>query len=180
MPRSHHSLRAPRSFARLALFCGILLAILPAAAPAHAEEIDWKAGKLGHLAPHIGTYRYDAVLGDPAVKATLEALVGADLAAVIATNLTVAGPIDFVGGHLVLRGLAPHQGGEEEAIVLIKIFDGTLRAALLHEGRMRLFAPDAEYRYLPPPLKEFVRPRDDTFYPSAPPPGVEWLREPRG
>src|SRR3546814_5809338 len=76
MPRSHHSLRAPRSFARLALFCGILLAILPAAAPAHAEEIDWKAGKLGHLAPHIGTYRYDAVLGDPAVKATLEALVG--------------------------------------------------------------------------------------------------------
>src|SRR3546814_17864413 len=85
-----------------------------------------------------------------------------------------------LGGHLVLRGLAPHQGGEEEAIVLIKIFDGTLRAALLHEGRMRLFAPDAEYRYLPPPLKEFVRPRDDTFYPSAPPPGVEWLSDPRG
>src|SRR3546814_10985075 len=108
-------------------FCGILLAILPAAAPAHAEEIDWKAGKLGHLAPHIGTYRYDAVLGDPAVKATLEALVGADLAAVIATNLTAAGPNDFVGGHLVLRGIDPHPGGEEEALVIINNFDGPLR-----------------------------------------------------
>src|SRR3546814_14001192 len=101
-------------------------------------------------------------------------------AAVIATNLTVAGPIDFVGGHLVLRGIAPHQGGEEEAIVLIKIYDGSLRASLLHEGRMRLFAPDSEYRYLPPPPKEFVRPRAHPHYPRAPPPGAARLPHPQG
>src|SRR3546814_5471223 len=146
MPRSQHCRHRSR---RCAPLCGILLASLLAFlpglasfAPAHAEEIDWKAGRLGHLAPTIGTYRYDAVLGDPAVKAALETLAGTDLAAVLAANLTVAGPLDLVGGHLVLRGIAPHQGGEEEAIVLIKIYDGSLRAALLHEGRMRPFAPE--------------------------------------
>src|SRR3546814_21157839 len=94
-------------------------------------------------------------------------------AAVIATNLTVAGPIDFVGGHLVLRGLAPHQGGEEEANVLIKIFDGTLPDDLLHEGRLRPFAPDAAYPYLPPPLNAFDRPRADPLYTNPTPPGLE-------
>jgi hypothetical protein len=155
-------------------------ALFPAlAGPARAEEIDWKNGTLGHLAPHIGTYRYDAVLGDPAVKAALEKLAGADLPVIVA-NLAVAGPIDFVGGHLVLRGLAPHQGGEEEAMVLVKIYDGSVRAGLLHAGRLRLFAPDERYSYLPAPLKDFARPRDAAFSPSAPPPGVEWLREPQG
>jgi len=148
-------------------------------APAWAEEIDWKNGTLGHLAPHIGTYRYDAVLGDTAVKAALEKLAGAEVPVIVA-NLAVAGPIDFVGGHLVLRGLAPHQGGEEAAMVLVKIYDGSVRAGLLHAGRLRLFAPDERYSYLPAPLKEFARPRDAAFSPSAPPPGVEWLRNPQG
>src|SRR3546814_15250556 len=87
MPRSQHCRHRSR---RCAPLCGILLASLLAFlpglasfAPAHAEEIDWKAGRLGHLAPTIGTYRYDAVPGDPAVKAALETLFGTDLAAAI-------------------------------------------------------------------------------------------------
>jgi hypothetical protein len=168
----------------LSLFSALLAAFLLATAafvgPGRAEEIDWKAGALGDLAPHIGTYRYDAVLGDPRVKAALETLVGADLAPTFTANLAVAGPIDFVGGHLVLRGNAPHRGGEEEALVLVKLYDGSVRAALLHAGRLTLFAPETRYSYLPAPLRDFARPRDGGASLRTAPPGVEWVREPRG
>jgi len=180
MPPSYRFLDVSRSSARLAHLLGLgFLVLLSGFVVAQAQEVDWKVGKLGHLAPHIGTYSYVAVLGDPEVEVALKGLVGADLAGVIAINLNVASPIDFVSGHLVLRGNAPHQGGEEEAMVLVKIYDGTVRAALLHKGRMRLFAPDAEYDYLPPPLKDFLRSRDDAVHPNALPRGVEWLREPQ-
>ena len=141
--------------------------------PEHAQEIDWKTGRLGHLAAYIGTYRYDKVLDDPAVRAALVSLGGTETD-VIVENLTVAAPIDFISGQLVLRGNAPHRGGLEEAIVLVRIFDGTVRAALLHQGHMSLYARDAEYAYLPPVLQTFLQARPTEIKPATLPPGVLW------
>lgn len=156
--------------------CAVVL--LVAVIAAVAQDLDWKTGKLGHLAPYIGTYRYDAILDDPTVNSALRTLAGADTAHIVA-NLDVASPIAFVDGNLVLRGNAPHRGGLEEAIMLVKIYDGTVRAALLHDGRMKLFARDSEYVYVPDPLKYFLRPRQTEPAGELPPAGVEWVREAR-
>jgi hypothetical protein len=164
-----------RRHALAALSCAVVL--LVAAIAAVAQDLDWKTGKLGHLAPYIGTYRYDAILDDPAVKSALRTLAGADTAHIVA-NLDVASPIAFVGGNLVLRGNAPHRGGLDEAIVLVMIYDGTVRAALLHDRQMKLFARDSEYAYVPRELKDFLRPRETEPKRESLPPGVEWVREP--
>jgi hypothetical protein len=157
---------------RSRLLAWILAALLLAPA-AMAEEVDWKKGALQHLAPLIGTYRYEEVLGDAAVRAALAGLAGGHEPRIRA-NLVTHGAIDFVDGHLVLRGLAPHQGGLEEATVWVKIFDGSVRAALLHAGTMTLFARDKEYRYLPAALRAFLVPRESGAL-DRPLRGLVWL-----
>ncbi len=146
-------------------------ALLIAASVAGAEEIDWKRGRLEHLARFIGTYAYGPILNDPAVAAALRDVAGSRVETIV-KNLQVQGPVDFIDGHLVLRGLAPHQGGEEEATVWVKIYDGTVRAALLHAGTMTLFAPDGRYDYVPRELRAFLHPR---LRETRPPPGVQWI-----
>jgi hypothetical protein len=155
--------------------CVAAIATLCAAAAACAEEVDWKQGALQHLARFIGTYAYEAVLEDPAVSTALRDLAGDDVD-IIVRNLQVQGPIDFIDGHLVLRGLAPHQGGSEEATVWVKIYDGTVRAALLHAGTMSLFARDSRYNYVPRELRGFLGPRTIE---RGPPSGVVWIGGPR-
>ena len=107
----------------------LLGGMLCTATAALGRDIDWKEGKLGHLSQYIGTYHYDAVLDDPKVAAALHALAGS-ASRILRANLNVVAPIEFVDECLVLQGNAPHEGGSEEAMVLIKPYDGTVRAAL--------------------------------------------------
>jgi hypothetical protein len=165
-----------RRRALAAISCAVVL--LVAAIAAVAQDLDWKTGKLGHLAPYIGTYRYDAVLDDPAVKSALRTLADADTAHIVA-NLDVASPIAFVDGNLVLHGNAPHRGGLEESILLVTIHDGTVRAALLHDRKMKLFARDPEYAYVPRALKDFLRPRETEPKRESLPADIEWVHGPR-
>jgi hypothetical protein len=152
------------------LLAGLLLLAIPAR-PAGAQ--DGKQGRLGHLAPLIGSSDYRPVLEDPAVQAALADLVGEALPEVIA-NLEVHGEIDFVQGHLVLLGNAPHQGTEEEATVWVRLYDGGVKVGLLHAGRFALYAREPDFAYLPRPLQDFFRPR--TINPPADPPaGVVWV-----
>lgn len=141
-----------------------------------AQATDWKQGKLGHLSQHIGTYNYEAILGDPAVQSALRDLAGPEVENIV-INLDVASSVAFIDGILVLRGNAPHQGGLEEALVMIKVYDGQVRAALLHDNRMTLFAADTEYEYVPRELRDFVQPRGD-FTRPVPPPGLVWIGKP--
>lgn len=158
---------------RFALGCVLAIAVLATAAAARAEEIDWKKGALQHLARHIGTYDFEAVLDDPAVRTALAKRTGAQADRIVA-NLQTRGPIDFIDGHLVLTGLAPHRGGEEEATVWIRIYDGEVRAALLHAGTMTLFAPDRHFHYLPKLLRAFLVPRKASVLDAAPA-GLVWI-----
>jgi hypothetical protein len=142
-----------------------------------AQATDWKQGKLGHLSQHIGTYDYGAILGDPAVRSALQDLAGSDVENIV-INLDVASSIAFIDGHLVLRGNAPHQGGLEEALVMVNVYNGQVRAALLHDNRMTLFAADTEYEYVPRELRDFLRPRTDYARPVLPH-NVEWAGRPK-
>lgn len=150
-------------------------AILMIPARPSAEEVDWKKGKLEHLAPTIGTYRLDEVLSDPYVDATLAAMLSAEARAVLTENLQVAGPIDFIGGFLVLSGNRPHYGTEETAVVWISIYDGTTYVILQRYGKFTLYAKTAEFYYLPIQLRaKLALPLEDIPW-REPPPGVTWV-----
>jgi hypothetical protein len=122
---------------------------------AFPEDIDWKKGRLERLIPYIGTYKYEQILDDPDVMQALSRLAR-DQIKIIEANLEVRSPINFEDGNLVLQGNRAHQGMTELAIVEIKIYDGTVRAALRHDGKVFLYADDSEFRYIPWGVRRFV------------------------
>jgi hypothetical protein len=150
-----------------------ILIVLSAATP--AQDMDWKKGKLGHLITLIGTYNNDALLEDPQVKQALTQVVGKDVG-LLKDNLAVRGPIDFIDGNLVLIGLAPHGGGTEEATLWVSVYDGSVRAAIMHEGKVTIYAKDGRYYHLPGPFRNYVRNLVDPLYDIEPPPGVRWQK----
>lgn len=107
-----------------------LAAALPL--PAFAQQPAMR-GPLGHLARHVGGYDYGAVFADPAVAAGAQQLLGAQLP-LLRRNMQVQVPIEFDGAWIILRGLAAHQGGVEEAIFAIAPATGLLEAAILTRG----------------------------------------------
>lgn len=144
-------------------------------AGAAAEELDWKQGRLGHLAHAIGTYRYDEVLADPEVMDALATLMPAEARAAMVQNLQVVGPIDFIAGHLVLSGNRPHHGDEDTAMVWIKVFDGTVRVILRQGGKATLYAREEQYWFLPLQLRSALA-MPSVAVPSEAPPDVTWVR----
>jgi len=129
---------------RLSIRMLVLLIATAFALPVSAEEVDWKKGVLEHLAPAIGTYRYDRVLADPQVQKALRTLLPAQDVAVLERNLQVVVPIDFIDGHLVLSGNRAHHGGEETAMVWLKVYDGSAHVVLQQGGRTTLYSQAAK------------------------------------
>lgn len=148
------------------------------------EQIDWNQGKLGYLSQFAGTYRYEAVLDDPSVARALADLAGKETAKKLQDNMAVMGPISLIDTSVVLTGNAPHQGNTERGTLWVNLYDGTVRAVILDDGDVTLFARDAEYRYLPQELRDFIRHSlsANDFTPGhmredlEPPPGVKWVQ----
>jgi hypothetical protein len=163
----------------------IVLSAVAAKSGANIDDMDDKEGKLGHLSRFIGTYHYDAVLDDPQVKQALAQTVGDDVG-LLKENLAARGPIDFIEGNLVLSGLAPHQGGIEMATLWIRVYDGTILAAIMHESKVTIYgvgpgesAQSSRYGRLPRLFRDFV---SDPPFPlrglneDFKPPGVRWVK----
>lgn len=112
-----------------------LAAALPAPALAQRPRPTTQ-GPLGHLSRLIGSYDYDAVFRDPAVARALGAMLGAEGVRRLRGNTQVATPIAFDGAWLVLRGIAPHSGGSEEAILAVQPSSGKVEAAILSGNRI--------------------------------------------
>ena len=127
---------------------GLVLILSITASSKVRDTKDFKKGKLGHLSKYIGTYNYDAILDDTVVKENLKTLVGEKELATIRQNLGVIGPIEFIETSLVLSGQAPHEGGSEEAMVFVELSDGTVRAGLLHEKKVTIYAKDSSYEFI--------------------------------
>lgn len=161
---------------RARLFSTAVLAGTIAAAVAQAQDVDWKKGKLANLAPTIGTYRYAEVLGDPAVKQSIEELLPNAARATLEKNLETSAPIDFVDGYLVLSGNAPHGGGEESALLWIKIYDGKIHVALQQDRKWTLYANEAKFEYLPRQLRMTIA--DRSMGGPSQPADVRWVHKP--
>jgi hypothetical protein len=161
--------------------CSIAVALTIAAilvvlsAPTSAQDVDWKKGKLGDLARLIGTYNNDALLNDPQVKQAMTLVLGKDVG-LLKQNLATRGPIDFIDGNLVLTGQAPHMGGAEEAALWVKVYDGSVRAVIMHQGKVTIYAKDMRYDHLPGELRSYVRNLFDPGHELDPPPGLHWQK----
>lgn len=120
-----------------------LLAVSPVPASGQGLPRPTTQGPLGHLSARIGSYDYNAVLNDPAVSRALNAMLGAQGMRLLRNNLQVATPIAFDGSWIILRGLAPHQGGVEEAILGVQPSSGRVETAILSNGRVLHVAQQA-------------------------------------
>ena len=116
------------------------------------------------------------MLADAEVQAALAALLPPDAIAALIDNLGVAGPIDFIDGHLVLSGNRPHHGGEDTAALWIKIYDGTVRVILQRGGDVTLYAVAERFEYLPLALRAALAVPAGALPAKAPPDGVTWIR----
>jgi hypothetical protein len=161
-----------RSLAAVTLTVAAILSFLSTSTS--AQNVDWKKGKLGRLAGLIGTYNNDALLDDPQVKQAMTLAVGKDVG-LLRQNLATRGPIDFIDGNLVLAGQAPHLGGAEEAAIWVKVYDGSVRAVIMHQGKVTIYAKEAQYDHLPAQFRSYVR---SLVAPSGEeaPPGVRWQK----
>ncbi|CAA6606038.1 exported hypothetical protein [Rhodospirillaceae bacterium LM-1] len=122
----------------------------------NALEQDYKAGALSRLARHIGTYRYDDVLNDPDVNATLNSLMNSKEKAVLKENMTVMSPIAFSGTHMILTGNKPHAGTTDTAMVAIHLVDGTIYAAAMHNGKVFQYRDKRTSEMTPDDILGFV------------------------
>jgi hypothetical protein len=148
-----------------------------------AEALDWKKGKLAHLIRLIGTYDENALLNDPQVKRHLTHLVSDDIG-LLKENLAEHGPINFIDGNLVLGGYAAKEeedenflNDKEAATLLVRVYDGSVRAAILHDGKVTIYSKDSRYRDIPESLRGFARYHiSGTTQDFELPPGVRWQK----
>jgi hypothetical protein len=152
---------------RSSLLGYVLAALL--ASTVQAQEVDWKTGALAHLVPFIGTYSIQEVLDDPVAAAALARLVPDAARADIPRNLQVAGPIDFISGYLVISGNAVHAGGEDEAQVWLKVYDGSAIVVLTRGGVRTLYAGESDYSYLPRMLRAQLATQPGDILATKPP-----------
>ncbi len=141
-------------------------------------------GKLGHLSQFAGSFRHDAVLRDPEVARAVEDLTGKEGAKLIQRDMKDAALIELRGTVLVLRGHQAHLGMEQEALVLIDLEDGTIRAAVIDSEKSTIYARDEKYSWIPGALRYFARwptiPEEQREHSppeeTGPPEGVTWVR----
>ena len=106
------------------------------------------------------------------VAAALKTLLGPKMA-VFQKNLSVASPLERAGRYFYLSGNAPHQGGIEQAYLLIDSTRREVQVGLWERGKLTVYSPASGTRLpLPPDIK--------TMLDNSPPetavalPGTPW------
>jgi hypothetical protein len=130
-----------------ALIAAVLLGMVASASQAQ--------DKPPPLRRYVGSPDYSALLKDPVVQPKLQAVVGKQLAALM-RNISVSGGVDLVAGALAINGIAPHKGGEEEGVICVSEYDGTVQAAILSKGRITVFAKEPSWDGLMLCVKDWI------------------------
>ncbi len=93
---------------------------------------------LAGLRPLVGSYPGERAdyLRQGALAERLQRLLGDDYA-VLLTNLGTSGPLVQEGDLLYITGNKPHEGGDEQAAVVVDPAQNALRVWLVHAGQER-------------------------------------------
>ncbi|MDR0261253.1 MAG: hypothetical protein LBI76_15745 [Comamonas sp.] len=109
----------------------------PAPAPAAEPSAPAAAASLESLRAQVGKYPSDAgadFLHQGPLSQRLQALMGADYQ-VLLTNLGTSGPLTQQGDLLFVTGNKPHEGGDEQAAVVVDLAQNAVRVWLAHAGQ---------------------------------------------
>jgi hypothetical protein len=156
----------------------VLLALVLGACNAPSAASQGCEGALVRLMPYAGSYDADAVLNDPDVAAALARLMGGELAHLQA-NINVRGAVDLVECHLVVQGNADHAGGEEDGIVAVSVYAGTVAAAV-HSGGGTAVYVDGDYSAVPLSIKDWLAVIESGYRYRADPPANARVVPPGG
>ena len=105
-----------------------------------------------------GTYDAADLLYFPGVDAALRRILG-DRHVTLLANVGVRGPMSLVDDCIVLEGLRPQSGGEEEASVIACPADRSVHAAMLTQGRVVVASTRFRGDPLPARLDDWMRGR---------------------
>jgi hypothetical protein len=112
---------------------------------ANAEELDFKKGPLSDLVHYVGTYHEQEVLADSRIQSALKAALPPPLVAAVAENMQTCNPINFINQEMVLDCGMQHNATDEHVIIAIRVNNGAVAGALMHQGRVVLFGGDKRF-----------------------------------
>jgi len=95
------------------------------------------------------------LLREPSVRPALVRILG-DRVPLLERNLELSNSVDVIAGSLAVSGIAPHHGGEDEAIVCIVTYDLSVHAAILSGRTIEVFTPSASYTNVPLCIKDWI------------------------
>ena len=131
-----------------------------------------------NLASLVGKYPGDYskenidIFDKGAVAAALNALLGPKMA-VLKTNLSTVSPLQRAGRYFYLSGNAPHQGGVEQAYLMIDPARREVQVGLWERGKLTVYSPASGARLpVAPDIKKML----DNSPPetAVPLPGTPW------
>lgn len=122
----------------------------------NANNIDWKkGGKWSQLAQYIGTYQYNTVLQDTAVKTELERITkGYDID--LSAEFEVSAPIGFQNDCLIMQGNRVHKGDTNRAYLETCLFQGTVNFAVFDHDKIIIYTSFKEYRHLSEGMRNWI------------------------
>ncbi|MAF63331.1 MAG: hypothetical protein CL680_17970 [Blastomonas sp.] len=128
----------------------------------------------GLVGKYPGEYSKDNIdiFDRGAVAAALKTLLGPKMA-VFQTNLSAVSPLQRAGRYFYLSGNAPHQGGVEQAYLMIDPTRREVQVGLWERGKLTVYSPASGARLpVAPDIKKML----DNSPPetAAPLPGTPW------
>lgn len=113
-----------------------------------------------HLKQYAGEYKCDEFLSDPILEPVLKKMLGKQYS-LFRNNISVVGPINLMGGDLVVSGLAPHQGGEEMSIANVDPITSQVTVGILSQERIQIYTnrkmSKEQFKYLPQSVKDWIK-----------------------
>lgn len=103
-----------------------------------------KQNDFSHFKNLAGDYKAYDILEDAKLKSILKKMLGKEFNHLV-TNLDVMGPVDLIGGNIVLQGNASHKGNEEMALLDINLYSGVVCAAIYSKGKIEIFTDKQNY-----------------------------------
>jgi hypothetical protein len=134
----------------------VFLALLAVADAANAAC----PGRFAYLAKYVGEIP-DSALIDPAISSRMTDLMGTQVRR-LKTNLSAAVPVALINCELVVEGNAPHQGGQQNAMLSFNLYDGIMTVAILEGDRILVRATKhrhrdpSNYSHLPAHVRDWI------------------------
>lgn len=135
---------------RVAPLTAVLMLVLAGFSMAQTQPAPWP-----DLTRHIGTYDYDAVMSEPLISSEIDETVG-PARRDLEKRLEVHAPIGFMNGCLVLQGLMPRRGGEDEGLLMVCPNQRKVSAVITMGSDVHVYAPTRHYNHLPRYLKRWI------------------------